>query len=111
MPEPPEPAPPRRPVGERALIILGAAGAAAPLALWARGEPGGGAGRGGGAAVTLIGLGAWLARARESGRDGGPAAEPPPRRGARTPPFAAILEHLADPVLLVAGGDQLDLNS
>src|SRR5258708_33360934 len=109
MPDPPGPAPPRRPVGERALIILGAAGAAAPLALWALGQTGAAAAMGAAAAVTLIGLGAWLARARESGRDGGPAAEPPPSRGARAPPFAAILEHLADPVLLVAGGDQLDL--
>ena len=116
MSEPGEASRPFRRVSIRSLAMLALAGAMAPIALWTLG----------GArplpaliASAVIVLASILAYALAPGDRAPPVAVAPPSppsppmppdRG-RAPPFAAILEHLADPVLLVAGGEPRDLNA
>ncbi len=98
----------------RPLNVLAAAGVAAPLGLLALGLVRPGPGLITSALVALTAVIAYTLEPRA--QQAAPAVQTPPTlppsppdRG-RTPPFAAILAQLADPVLLVAGGQAKDLN-
>jgi two-component system, OmpR family, phosphate regulon sensor histidine kinase PhoR len=105
-----------RRVSARSLIILSLAGAAAPLVLWTMGGARLLPALIASAIIILVGAVVYRFTPRDrrpvlpavaSPPSGPPAA---PDRG-RAPPFAAILEHLADPVLLVTGADPQDFNA
>ena len=87
------------------IIVIGGAGAAALAALAAFG-----AARPELALTAMAGVAAltgvlWLREARLGREKTGP---PRPSTQPQTPPFAAMIEHLADPVLLAAGADPAD---
>jgi len=95
--------------GGLTILVLGAAGAAVPLALAAAGaaalEP---AAIGSAAVAALTGV-LWILQARPA--RGAPAEAQVRALAKEGPPFAAMLERLADPILLVAGGEAADLSA
>jgi len=96
-----------KPSAHRPVLLMTAAGAAAPLLLAAVGQAGAGA-----ATLAALGIGAsglWMAmRALEADRPpSAPADEAAP---AVTPiPYAAILEDLADPVMVIAADEPYEV--
>lgn len=112
MADPLENPPSRRESATLAILIACAAGVGTPLALAGLGEARMAPALIGAATVAVVGLILASRRPRPAGSAlAGPArAEPEPPAGAR-PPFGAMLEHLADPILLVAAGDRRDLGA
>ncbi len=96
-----------KPSAHRPVLLMTAVGAAAPLLLAAVGQAGAGA-----ATLAALGIGAsglWMAmRALEADRPpSAPADEAAP---AVTPiPYAAILEDLADPVMVIAADEPYEV--
>ncbi len=96
-----------KPSAHRPVLLMTAVGAAAPLLLAAVGQAGAGA-----ATLAALGIGAgglWMAmRALEADRpSSAPADEAAP---AVTPiPYAAVLEDLADPVMVIAADEPYEV--
>jgi two-component system phosphate regulon sensor histidine kinase PhoR len=113
------PPPPSREIG-LTIAMIGAAGASVPLGLAAAGAAAMGPGAMGSAAIVALTVGLWLRQRRLASRPpaGAIAGDQPPRanpaipvEAKAAPPFAAMLERLADPILLVAGGEAADLSA
>ncbi len=90
----------------RPTLIAAAAGAAGPLVLAAAGQAQ--AGPAAMAALALAGGGLWLARRAAEG-EAVPAPEPQPAPAVAPIPYAAILEGLEEPVLVVEAGEPYEV--
>ncbi len=97
----------------RTIGVLSALGAAAPLALWAFGSAHLGPAL---AAAVLVGAAGAAAFVRHP-QAPAPKPEPQPPRfptppvANATPPFAVILERLAEPILLISARDRSDFTA
>ena len=93
------------------VLGLGFAAAVAPVGLAIVGEASIWPAAGVSAALIVAGVVVLVAKARGAGA-GAPITGPPPTRTAfagREPPFAIMLEHIVDPIILVAGMDEADI--
>ena len=107
MTESSRPLPTRTPTRPWRLAVLAAVGAAAPLTLALFGQASIQAAGGAAAIVAVIGW-ALLVVGRRASRPPSPAQVSTERPW--TPPFAAMLDRLADPILLIQGGEREDLS-
>ncbi|MBA3811666.1 MAG: ATPase [Caulobacteraceae bacterium] len=104
--------PARRERATLVLLIACAIGAGAPIALASLGQARMGPALIGAATVATVGLILLFVQARSAG-SAPPAPGPAEQEtGAGAgQPFAAVLEHLTDPILLVAAGERRDLSA
>ncbi len=92
--------------GAGMILLIGAAAVAILAALAAVGAAKAGPAAIGAAALAALTWALWLRQTRLGGEA---ASAPPPVSDQNpSPPFAAMLERLADPILLAAGGDPAD---
>jgi two-component system, OmpR family, phosphate regulon sensor histidine kinase PhoR len=103
------------PPGGLTLLAIGVAGVAVPLVLAMAGAAAPGPAVIGSAAVAALTAGLLLRHvlSRRAAPPGAGAGVPPSRAIFQrpVPPFAAMLERLADPILLVAGGEAADMSA
>jgi len=91
-------------------IIVAGLGAAAPLTLWVLGAARLGPALVAAAAMGAAGIAAWVWRPSPVSAAPSAPARPPIDVGT-TPPFAVILERLAEPVLLISARERADFTA
>jgi len=115
MADPTRDPPPRPRAGGFALLGLGLAGVTGPLILAVSGAAAAPPAAVASAAMAVLTAVLWWREVRLNSVDGpgGAGGDQPSRPNDQVPvpPFAAMLERLADPILLVSGGEAADLSA